>query len=81
MDLSFLAAKQKRLQEWEKELNRVTNAEFRNAVSLDLAGFRAVLFQIWEAGGCKPEDMMHLTDLERRLEQQFEEVRLLSRAQ
>lgn len=80
MDLSWLAAKQKRVQEWEVALASDTAAPHVKARLLSLlAEFKTCLAKIWESGGASEQDWTRLSSLERELEEAHEDIRLVAK--
>ena len=78
MDLSWLAAKQKRIQEWELALASDAASPHVKARLLSLLSeFRTFLAKVWEAGGANEQDKIRLTSLERELEEAHEDIRLV----
>lgn len=77
MELSALAAKQKRIQAWSTLLDsEVDEAGLKSRFSSALDRYRATLVRVWKSGKISPQDEHELTDLERQLEQLDEEARL-----
>ena len=77
MNLSSLAAKQKRIRDWQDFARRGAIPEALRAVTLaDLKSLQEVLAECWASGAISAEQERRIADLERRLEQQNEEARL-----
>ena len=76
MDINFLAAKQKRVLEWEKRISQGQNQDFQDKANSVLHEIKEILFYIWDCGSATSEDLAKLVDAERRMEQHFEDSRL-----
>ncbi|MBX7137838.1 MAG: hypothetical protein K1X83_07620 [Oligoflexia bacterium] len=78
MDISVLAAKQKRLKDWTLFLeSEVTDPKMRERIEQALRSFANTLFRCWDKGAIDQADAEQLGDLERILEQLNEEARLI----
>ncbi len=77
MDLSKLAAKQKRLQSWSRFVeNEVSDLHLkRNSLAL-LERYRQALTKVWDVEAVSPDDIRDIDDLERQLEELNERARL-----
>lgn len=77
MDLSLLAAKQKRAQDWAAFItNEVQSESVRARMSSALDQYRATLVRCWKNERVELSDQKALTDLERKLEELCEEGRM-----
>lgn len=77
MDLTAIAAKQKRLRDWSEFLETKGLPErLRQRVSTTLELYRKVLFECWESKQISPDSAFKIADLERTLEDLNEEIRL-----
>lgn len=78
MDLSWLAAKQKRIQEWEVALaSDAASPHVKARLHSLISEFRMSLAKVWESGDATEQDMVRLTSLERELEEAHEDIRLV----
>lgn len=77
LSLDRLAAKQKRVREWqlfaEKE---VSNPDLKKHMLDICTRFNSALAQLWEEGKVSDEQARNLRDLERQLNDVFEDARL-----
>ena len=78
MDLSTLAAKAKRANDWSEFIaaGGAQDKTVRAAIEARLTAFRAALKKVWDAGSASAEDAALISDLERQLTQLNEEARL-----
>lgn len=77
MELSALAAKQKRIQAWDFLLeSEVDEPALKTRFSSALDRYRALLVRVWKAGKISSADEHEINDLERQLEQLDDEARL-----
>ena len=77
MELSALAAKQKRVQAWNQLLeSEVDDPALRTRFSSALDRYRAALVRVWKSGKISSEDEHEINDIERQLEQLDDETRL-----
>lgn len=77
MNISDLAAKQKRAKFWiDFAANEIKDVHVKNLVKQESRRYTELLSQLWEKGSVSVEDEKILLDLERRLEQLNEEARL-----
>lgn len=77
MDLSSLAAKQKRIQSWREFLSITDVApELREKISNALELLGKVLVDCWKSGSVSPDATAQMAHLERELEILNERVRL-----
>ncbi|MBN8550675.1 MAG: hypothetical protein J0M12_15270 [Deltaproteobacteria bacterium] len=77
MELSALAAKQKRIQTWSQFIeSEVQEPSLRNRFTSTLDRYRTTLVRAWKAGSISQEDENEMNDLERQLEQLDDEARL-----
>ena len=80
-DLSWLAAKQKRVKSWQMFLKEENpNSEIKTKTEQTLKTLSEKLLQIWETKSCSEEDKYKIEDLERILEQLNEEARFQTQA-
>lgn len=76
-DLSWLAAKQKRLKSWTAFSNEETqDQEIKSKTDTSLKLFSEKLLAIWESGEFNQQDVAEIENLERKLEQLNEESRV-----
>ena len=80
MDLSRLAARQKRLKDWTAFLDQVHREELRVEILDTLKLYRNQLAKCWEQETVPQEDYKHLFDLERELERLNEKARVTVRS-
>lgn len=81
MELSALAAKQKRLKDWQEFAKVGIPDESLRAKTLAAAQeLSGVLTACWKAGAISAEEAQRIGDLERRLEQLNEDARLAARS-
>ncbi len=80
MELSRLSARQKRIQEWSRHLsdNHYWNESLKVRFVDTLKDYRNLLAKFWESGVFGKSEDSQLADLERQLEQLFNESRLRS---
>ena len=78
MDLSLLAAKQKRIKDWNDFVAEggVQDARLKSEVVSAIDRFKKVLVKCWEEQKISPEDEQMIRDCERKLEQLNEESRM-----
>ena len=78
LELSRLAAKQKRLQDWRKFLSQgsVQPEELKQRTNKVLEDYAAVLEHCWEEKNLTDENLKKIDDLERQLEELNEEARV-----
>ncbi len=79
MDLSRLAAFQKRLRDWEEYLSSPLNVHstvLRQDILNSLQEYKSVLASCWENSSVTPADEAKLKDIERDLDRMHEDARL-----
>lgn len=77
MDISQLAAKQKRILEW-RDFLEVSNIpqNLKDRISNTLEVYAKILIDCWKKGSCSPEYVAQLANVERELEMMNDSVRL-----
>ena len=80
MKLSDLSRKQKRIQEWSSFLQEEKIDEDRRANFVEmLKSYKNLIAKCWESDLISEEDQKRILDWERRLEQCFDDARLVAR--
>lgn len=80
MDMTRIAAQQKRLRYWNEVLKKGIQDEALKLRFVDTVKlFRNLLARAWERGELLEEDITRLNDLTRQIEQLEEESRLFAR--
>lgn len=80
MELSRMAAQQKRVHYWRELLQHGMNdAKLRERFSKTLEALQKLLSDIWDRGKVESSDKAHLEALTREIEQMEEESRLSAR--
>jgi hypothetical protein len=78
-DISRIAAKQKRANDWAKFIDQeVVEPALKVSVQKDLSEYRSILTRCWERNEVSSQDQAALENLERRLEELNEAARLAS---
>ncbi len=76
MELSSLAAKQKRALDWAKACAQTDQKELRQRFETWLTSYRQLLAACWEKGEVTPDDERTMTNLERILQELEGESRI-----
>ena len=79
MNLERLAAKQKRIREWSRQVQcGIGNEQLKLSIVDSLKDYRNLLAKCWEKGSLEHQEEKQVDEFERQLEQKFEEARLLA---
>lgn len=77
MELSSLAAKQKRVKDWREGLSfMVQDESLRKKTKEQIQRLEAVLLRCWESQAITEKDALEIADLERQLERANELARV-----
>jgi len=76
MEISELAAKQKRVLDWRAMLPLVQDLEVRRETETKLAQFSELLYRTWRSGTVDQASQAAIVGLERQLEQLNDEGRI-----
>ena len=79
MQISYIAAKQKRILDWAEFVQHggVPDPALRRETEAKISEFKKIIAGCWIAGVVSPADEAKILDLERSLEQLNEEARIL----
>lgn len=78
MDKSLISAKQKRLKEWTRLYEGADPGPYRLKFLEALKSYRNLLAKCWETECVRSENLDQISDLERRLSQLADDLRLRS---